>query len=165
MTPELQKAIDCLQVSDISLHSCNLSLAEGFDPKYSDEVNELQLKFRHLVARSETLTFENDEDQPLCLFRVFIVVGTRWVTEDGSDDHAESDGQDDVKASIEATFVAEYRFTENPGKEALEAFALKNASYHVWPYWREYLMNQAMRMNLPKVALPVVQFVGNQNPE
>ena len=46
----------------------------------------------------------------------------------------------------------------NPGQDALEHFALRNASFHVWPYWREYLANQCRRMNLPPVMLPMRQF-------
>jgi hypothetical protein len=66
-------------------------------------------------------------------------------------------------AFIEATFVAEYSLNGKPEKEALDAFALKNASYHIWPYWREFLMSQSMRMNLPKIALPTVQFAVNKD--
>lgn len=58
--------------------------------------------------------------------------------------------------------VAEYRMTEDPGKDSLKAFALRNASHHVWPYWREYLMGQSLRMNLPKLILPAVQLARNQ---
>ncbi len=64
-------------------------------------------------------------------------------------------------ALIEATFVAEYMLSSIPENEALNAFALNNASYHVWPYWREYLMNQCLRMNLPKVIVPITQFARN----
>lgn len=61
--------------------------------------------------------------------------------------------------------VAEYRMSEDPGKESLKEFALRNASYHIWPYWREYLMGQCLRMNLPKVILPAVQFAQNRGSE
>lgn len=162
MTSELQKAIDCLQVNDVFLQSCTASLTEGFDPKYSAEVDDLKLKFMHLVSRSEILTLKNDDEIPLCLFRVYVVVGARWILENNQSptETEKKESSEDFKASIEATFVSEYRFTDDPGKEALEAFALNNASYHIWPYWREYLMQQSQRMNLPKVALPIVQFSG-----
>lgn len=74
---------------------------------------------------------------------------------------SEEKEEENIKAVIEATFLAEYLIEGEPGQKALDAFALKNASYHVWPYWREFLMSQSMRMNLPKVALPAVQFASN----
>ena len=53
--------------------------------------------------------------------------------------------------------------TKTVDKESLNAFALQNASFHVWSYWREYLTSQCMRMNLPKLTLPMVQFANKRN--
>jgi hypothetical protein len=66
------------------------------------------------------------------------------------------------KAYIGGVMVAEYRMTEDPGKEGSRQFALRNASYHIWPCWREYLVGQCLRMNLPKLVFPAVQFARNQ---
>jgi hypothetical protein len=65
---------------------------------------------------------------------------------------------DRVRAVISGLMVAEYDMREDPGEDALKEFALRNASYHVWPYWRELLASQCQRMNLPKLVLPAVQF-------
>ena len=59
--------------------------------------------------------------------------------------------------------VAEYQMDGNPGAEALKVFALKNASYHIWPFWREYLSSLCLRMNLPKVVLPIRQLASNHD--
>lgn len=165
MSAELQKAIDCLRIRDVYLRSSSSYLVDDFDPKYSPEANYLAVQFKHVVTRGEVLALK-EEDADIRIFRVYIDLGARWVvlpestSENGSD---ESDDEADVKAVIEATFLAEYLMENEPGQNALDAFALKNASYHVWPYWREYLMNQCMRMNLPKIALPAVQFAANNN--
>ena len=45
--------------------------------------------------------------------------------------------------------------------DSLKAFALNNASYHIWPFWREYLMSMCNRMNLPKIAVPTFQVKNN----
>jgi len=165
MSVELQKAIDCLRIRDVYLRSSSSYLVEDFDPKYSPEVNDLAVQFKHVVTRGEVLALK-EEDADIRFFRLYIDLGARWVvlpestSENGSD---QSDDEADVKAVIEATFLAEYSIEDEPGQDALNAFALKNGSYHVWPYWREYLMNQCMRMNLPKIALPTVQFAANNN--
>ena len=46
---------------------------------------------------------------------------------------------------------------ENLEEDSLKVFALHNVSYHVWPFWREYLMNMCSRLNLPPVTLPTMQ--------
>lgn len=48
----------------------------------------------------------------------------------------EDENDPDIKAFVEADFIAEYQLTAELEQEAIDAFALKNASYHVWPYWR-----------------------------
>ncbi len=165
MSAELQKAIDCLSIRDVYLCSSSSYLVDNFDPKYSAEVNDLSVQFKHLVTRGEVLALKED-DVDIRIFRVYIDLGARWavLSESESEDEPEDRDDDaDVKAVIEATFLAEYLMEDEPGQDALNTFALKNASYHAWPYWREYLMNQCMRMNLPKVALPTVQFAVNHN--
>ncbi len=163
MSAELQKAIDGLRIRDVYLRSSRSYLVDDFDPKYSPEVNSLDVQFKHVVTRAEVLALK-EGDADIRVFRVYIELGTRWVvlpespSENGS---GESDDEAVIKAVIEATFLAEYLMENEPGQDALDAFALKNASYHVWPYWREYLMNQCMRMNMPKIVLPAVQFAAN----
>jgi hypothetical protein len=105
---------------------------------------------------------EEDDKSTINLFRVFIELGARWISPS-----LESEKPDDsqVKAYIEGVMVAEYLIESDPGPEALKQFALKNASYHVWPYWREYLTTQCLRMNLPKFVMPAVQFSSNHDDE
>jgi hypothetical protein len=87
-------------------------------------------------------------------------LGTRWIIP-----CEEKNGDDDpeVKAHIEGVMVAEYLMQADPAPDALKQFALKNASFHIWPYWREYLSTQCLRMNLPKLIMPAVQFASGNN--
>ena len=66
-----------------------------------------------------------------------------------------------VAAVIEAEMMAEYAMATNPGHGALDVFARHNASFHVWPYWRELVSSQCLRMSLPKLVLPARQFASN----
>lgn len=158
MNEHLQRAIDTLSIQDVFVRSSVLSIENDFDPKFNCDLDSLGVQFKHLVRKHEVLKLENDGES-LQVFRVHIELGARWVCADESSKKDENDLA--VVAFIETTMVAEYLMQDHPGSEALEIFALRNASYHVWPYWREYLMNQAMRMNLPKTVLPAVQFAAN----
>ena len=158
MSDLLQKAIDSVHINDVFLRASRSHLSEDFDPKFAKDLENLAVQFKHGVSKWEVIAVGENEEEAR-LYRVFIDLATRWA-------HLEEDDDEpvpDIKAVIEATFVAEYLLERDPGKEALEAFAFKNASYHVWPYWREYLMSQCMRMNMPKLALPAVQFAMNSN--
>ncbi len=157
----LQKAIDCLKIRDVYLHSSRAVLEDGFEPKYDSDLDKLEVQLKHIVARLSVLELEEDHNT-LSLFRVFVELGARWVmpaTDSNNSDDPE------IKAYIEGIMVAEYLMLSDPGQEALKQFAMKNASFHIWPYWREYLTAHYQRMNLPKLIMPAVQFATNQEPD
>ncbi len=65
--------------------------------------------------------------------------------------------QDKTVVSILATFELSYLL---PGdvkvtEGELNDFARINATFNVWPYWREFVQNTVTRMNLPPVVLPL----------
>ena len=146
----LQQAIDCLVINDVYLHEAESRCTNGFDPKEVDKLDGLLIQQMHVVVKSEVVAVDSDLD----LFRVYIRLGTRWVTSN----NIEGD-ETDIKVFIEADFIAEYQMKESLEQECLNEFALKNASFHVWPYWREYVSSQCERMRLPRITLPAVQFI------
>lgn len=158
----MQKAMECLRMHDIWQHAVSASTNPMIeDPSRFPERHEVQ--FKHVVLRS--LWGGPDEATGLYTFRVYIALGARFVKAGGGQDsnNVQKAEKNPVYARIEATYAAEYRADSNPGPEALKAFALRNASFHVWPYWREFLASQCARMNLPKVNLPL-QAVGGRKP-
>lgn len=159
MNDALQKAIDSLQIQDVSLRAAIAELNDGFEPKYAAETDLQRVEFKHAVTQSAVLELSDDGNNQQ-LFRVFIELGARWV--DVRPPDAGADIEPAIKARIECVMVAEYAMQEHPGDEALRAFAMQDASYHVWPYWREFLASQCVRMNLPKITLPAVQFAANR---
>jgi len=158
----LQQAIDALRINDVYLRSSSAWLADDFEPKYDPGLDRLELQFKHLVTQSSVSILTEDADaggEQIQLFRVHVELGSRWV-----DAKAVPEGDEKpVKAEIDATMVAEYVMSRDPGQEALKLFALKNASFHIWPYWREFLTMHCLRMNLPKLVLPAVQFASNHD--
>lgn len=163
--PPLQRAIECLQISDIWQHSVSASISEDLkgQARFPDQYEAL---YKHVVLQS--LWGNAEGDSAPYVFRVHIAVGVRFVESDAisldvesPSEHEQDSQSDSVLAQIETTYVAQYVSETDPGQDALEAFALKNASYHVWPYWREFLAAQCARMNLPKLSLPLQSLAGN----
>lgn len=153
ITATLQKAIDSLQIQDVYLRSSHSECVEGFCPQYED-FSSLHLQQMHIIKRAAVFETESADQ----LLQIQILMGTRWVVSTSIAD------QPDIKAFIEAEFVAEYRFkSNNIDQETIDEFAQKNASYHVWPYWREYLASQTERLRLPRVVLPTMQ-LGHHKP-
>lgn len=108
---------------------------------------------KHLINRSEKVELGSEEH----LLRVFVELGARWV------DKSDSGENSSVQAYVEANFVAEYKMKNDLGQECIDEFALRNVSYHIWPYWRELLMSQCVRMHLPKLVLPALQLAHNRH--
>ena len=155
ITDRLQIAIENLAISDVYTKYIISACDEDFDPKFDDRIESLQVQHMHVVTESSVLELEENES----LFRVFIRLGTRWVDPD------EEDEDESVRAWIDALYIAEYEMKESIEKECLDEFALKNASFHVWPYWRELLSSTCHRMHLPTVMLPTTQFAQNRDQE
>lgn len=160
MKDALQLAIDALTIEDVSIRSVTVEMADGYDPKFDPDAEELDVQLKHVVSSFELIDVGNEE-QSVELLRVFIDLGVRWVRPtvaaagEDPDDLSESSNK---VAAIEAVLIADYSMEHNPGEDALEQFAQQNASFHVWPYWREFVSNQCLRMNLPKLVLPTRQF-------
>lgn len=174
----LQDAINVLSIEDVCVRALHARLEPEFEPSYDTALERLEIAMKHVVTRFEVVEFENSTAESVRRYRVFIDLGVRWrrpnetgVAESRDQGHAEpggtyiSVGEDDPNAvaTIEAEMMAEYAMAEDPGSDALDVFARRNASFHVWPYWRELVSSQCSRMNLPKVALPMRQVAANAN--
>lgn len=148
------------------MRSSEARLHDDFEPKYED-AESLELQHKHIVTHSTTTLVERDNgDESFQLFRVYVELGTRWLSaeaNEGSGRDPNRDSDDQVKATIEAVMMAEYLMKTNLDPDCLNEFALKNASYHIWPYWREFLTSQSSRMNLPRLVLPMMQFATNRH--
>lgn len=149
----LQKAIDNLKIQDVYVRDLVASCNGDFDPKYAPDIDKLQVQQMHLIKQANVVEI----DETVCLVQAFIRVGVRWI------DPEEKNEDISVRAFIEAEFIAEYEMGDKLDQACIDEFCLKNASYHVWPYWRELLSNQCVRMHLPKLILPTVQLAQNRH--
>jgi len=155
----LEQAQKGLRLADITLRSSLSQLREGFEPKYHPVPEEAQ--FMQSVRRFEILEVGADEGKRR-IFRVWIEFGIRWMNqaaEDLSQTEMLDAGMESQKveelARIQATYVVEYEVQRELPRKALNEFARYNAPWHVWPFWREFVMNQCARLELPRAALPM----------
>lgn len=148
VSKKLQQAIDNLVIHDVYLKKSQAQCVDGFDPKFANGAEDLLIQQMHVLRKTEVLKIEEDGE----LLRIFMNMGVRWVM---PEDNVE---QPDIKAFIEGDFIAEYKINSDLEQACIDEFASQNASYHVWPYWREFLSAQCERMRLPRVVLPAVQF-------
>lgn len=150
----LKKAIDSLNITDVYMTATEAYCADDFDPKRYNPDN-ISYQFKHIVTGSQKALFKEVAPDGEAIFKVFIDVGCRFVPKDEVNSGNE---EPSVLAKINSTMVAEYILSDaNLDEDSLKVFALNNASYHVWPFWREYLMSTCSRMNLPKIAVPTFQ--------
>ena len=154
MEEKLQRAIDVLSIDLVAIRSSSARLSDDFDPKFESDHGVVTVKLHSHVEKFDLVTVHDETDERF--LRVLIECGVTLVRPPENDS---GDGEDsETLASIEAQFAAYYSMSEHPGQEALEQFVLHNASFQVWPYWREYLASQCLRMNLAPITAPMRQF-------
>lgn len=166
----LRVAQQGLRITDVALRQSRSELADRFEPKYEHPDMDVQLMQR--TARSQVLEARDGDDGEHKLFQVFVDFGIRWVRRPPKprgrkrtvSDTEKAKAEPEVLGVIEATFIAEYEMKQAVEKTALDEFALHNVPWNLWPYWREYVASQSMRLNLPKVAMPL-QCLAPKQPE
>src|SRR5690606_962287 len=145
----------------------------NFDPRFDDRSELLSYQTRVNVIGFEVIETRyqgNNEDASAELetpidytLRVSVSLGMR-LGEKGKLSQAETDPQ--ALAIIEGTMAAYYDIHDKAIIEdtvAIEDFALKNAVFHVWPYWREFASSSLQRLNLKKITLPFMKQASNRN--
>ncbi|MBA6257456.1 MULTISPECIES: preprotein translocase subunit SecB [unclassified Colwellia] len=153
----LREAIDNLEIRDVYVKSLIANSADDFEPKYFENFDSLTQQNKHLVSKSSIMVIDGSETEPDKVFRVHVEYGMRWT------EATEQEGGGEQKAIIEAEFVVEYLMKKELHSDCLNAFALKNASFHVWPYWRELVSSQCERMQMPRIIMPTLQLASNRN--
>lgn len=161
MSDLLQQAIDSLEIQGVFQRKLTAYIDSDFDQRFAAS-NRVTVQLMHIVRSTELLELEDGDDKKK-LFRVIIALGVRWVPLEGDDEDPSGEDEAQDIARIECRMVAEYGVKHEVPEDALTEFAKRNASYHVWPYWRETVASQCARMNLPAVILPAVQFASNRN--
>ena len=99
--------------------------------------------------------FDSNSNEKLEVLIFFADMGVRWVSKEDKN-NADNDDEDfsDGCCVIEASYVASYVKLDELTEDHLLAFASQNVVFNIWPYWREYVSNQTIRLGVPKLTLP-----------
>lgn len=150
-----------LTLADVYMRNASVEVDDSYEP-HNDEPDEYDHQYRHVILGTETLMAEQgSEPDASCYFRTLLHLGIRWgeLQKEGDQDE---DDQFVVLGKIEATFIAEYELKDPKiSVECLREFSLRAPSFHVWPYWREFVASTAMRCNVPKIVMPPMQRAQN----
>jgi hypothetical protein len=140
-----------LSLADVFMRKAEFTVSDAYD--HLGAQVEFDSQYRHIVTGIEQLV-PADGAKADRLFRALVDVAVRW-GEDKNPDSDEADDDDFIELGrIEAQFVAEYTQRDEIPEECLHAFAMKAPSFHVWPYWREFVASTCARMNVPKIVIP-----------
>ena len=150
----LQKAIQCTAIHDVYLEECKSTFYNNFEPKVQDQ--KLSVQFKIGAGTFDNLTVGMDDNTEIKMLRVHVQTGARFLDSEFDNEKKPETIEKYIQAEITAKFVAEYRITcDDLSEEAIKEFSARNASFHVWPYWREFLHSMTGRMKLPEVVLPM----------
>lgn len=154
----LNRALDSLHIEDLALRRSQIEVDPDCILGLDKAKLEIQLKWGARSGRLVNVT-SNDANETKVLFIVEIGTSVRLV--DKPDDGAEVPADAHSRAQVDVTFLASYRVQDGAklDQAALDEFATRNAIYHVWPYWREYLSDTLSRAHLPAFTLPMFRFV------
>ncbi len=157
MTNELlNKAIACLNISDVLLRNSRLEIVDDFDSK-APAFGSLTVQYKQGPGGWQTRKVSGESEESFSVLTVLYQAAFRLLPPDLPEGVAEDPEQVSKYTLVEvrAEFVAEYTLTcENLGKDAIEEFCKRNVGHNVWPYWREFAQSMAFRMRLPSIVVP-----------
>jgi len=149
----LGEAIKKMELLDIYLNESKLTRDKDFDSGAPAQTLRQQNK---LAVKADILGTEDNPDDKSGLLRALVTVGLRFVSSpDQNDDKANE--KPVVRAEIEATFCALYRYSEEMTDDEIAEFLRFNAVHNVWPFWREHALRVSAESKLPRPSIPLMK--------
>ncbi|MEI8627931.1 hypothetical protein [Vibrio sp. M60_M70] len=158
MTEDLKAAVSSLVIETVTLRDMLVSTYDDFDPELLPEDFGLNGQAYNGVTRIQTL--EDDNEPDMQFIRFIFSSGIRFISnEDRKALKKQEIENEDVIPYIEfkATFSADYKSAVQLTQDQLRAFAKQHVSYHVWPYWREFIQSSCARLNIHPITIPPVR--------
>lgn len=158
----LESAINKLDIHDISLSTCNITMKDGFVPTLNKK--PLTIQFINML-KSSSMADIHDTDKYSTLLIYYYVAGFRGLPQDLPDEIMSNEEllKEHVLVEVTATFNAIYFSKEELSEEEIKEFGLSNVGFNVWPYWREYASSIAERLRLPHFIVPLKRVKDIQN--
>jgi hypothetical protein len=115
-------------------------------------IKDPTVEFR-LSEQSEVAVIEVETPEKSPKFAVHYFVGTFVRLCSGPIPAGEAN-EDQLVATVAATFLVRYLSDIAPTRDMLQAFN-ENAVHHAWPYWRELVESMTTRLRVPTVIIPM----------
>ncbi len=159
----IARARNCLNIADVYLRDAAIVPADSFDARQHPP-SRVNFQWGAHEAAVIEITTDGETPQVGHIWRVKFLTHAKLLWP-----HVEAmepgfnPGVEDIACLIRATFIAEYHMRGELDDVALQEFATHNVSYHVWPYWREFLSDASARLRIPPIMLPM-HVISSPNP-
>ena len=149
-----QRAQANFAIQDVYICDASLWADRSYDPATAISDSNVQFKLSP-TNECQIIAFVPPIKNVRYLVRYFVGTGLRILKADANPEKPDIT-RDDLLVEIQATFIARYAVNseDQPTESMLAAFN-DNAVHHVWPYWREFLQDAALRLRVPPVMLPM----------
>lgn len=127
--------------------------------KYNPPIDDFELSYQ-LRANLSRLSVMESEGAPSPVVRFDIETAIRLIS--GSPDEAEQLSDQEVLAELIATHSVYFYLNGEVPEEALREFGQYNATFQVWPYWREFVQSQFARAQIPVFSIPMFKANGEK---
>lgn len=156
MNDAIQQVIDRLKIEDVAHVRSNYWVTEDYMARPPEELS-IRLQLRSQFDRCDVDALPGPDNGVICRYRFLYDLGIRIM--DNNIDVNEED-EKGIIAVVESRMYALYFEYHEGDREKLtpailEEFGRKNALYHVWPYWREYVQAVLSRLRLPTITIPM----------
>lgn len=153
MNDLLISAQDALKIQSVDLRGTQVSLQEDFEPAALGAHDYVTQEF-HGVSQVKEAVFTNGDGDTVHEYRFNHTSGIRAIAQ--GDQEAAMDDDYQPFVVIVVTFEAKYIATKALSEDEVAAFSENNVSFHVRPYWREYVQSTCARVGLnPLLEIPM----------
>lgn len=166
MTELLSHAIANLKIIGIYLRRAEVNLSDDYN-LYNVDFSEVKVQSKRSIEKIEIMELEpidKKNNGKKYLYSYHYSPGVRLVSlPDGDNDNSDDDER--VVLTVDASFEAFYSSEIEMSKESLEAYAVCHVGKNVWPYWREYLQSTCSKMGIKNINIPFYEVDGSDLPE
>ncbi|WP_340621039.1 hypothetical protein [Xenorhabdus siamensis] len=152
MPSHLERAQKKLKIVNVLFRNGYFSINPDINASFMDQMlSEMKVKkqdYRGDISVQELSTDGNKNHA----YVFDVEVGIRVVEiKEGKEDIDDKDTVYMITAEFEVLYTSEEKLT----KEEVKAFSKNNVTYHIWPYWREYVQSACSRMGTQPLHIPM----------
>jgi len=167
----INRAAVALSIQGVFLHNSSLTIKSGFIPQFPEA--ELALIPQYRAGPSDECNIiaatRSDDGNNFKTVTFFFVAGVRLIDQrllEALENQPDTEA-DAVYVEITAKFAIHYRLADGEDEDGLNTafseFGQFNVGYHVWPYWREYVLSTCTRIGIPPIPIPMYQLPALNN--